>query len=330
MFRESDWDAVFEIFQDEECVRYTIGSTLTRWQSWRTLAGYLGHWSLRGYGPYAATLTSTGETIGPVGLWFPGEWPEPEVKWALARRFWGYGYATEAATAVIAMATTVLRWQRLISLILPANERSKAVARRLGGTYEATTPFRDGAAEIFAYPLRSKLNATAATGGNDSLPLVADARTEFVGDDELESLVRRVYVGEGFTNPEVAASAFTAAAIRQRGRLLFVRDPSDQILLGTVIVVAPGSPACRVAKDSEAEMQLLAVLKDGRKAGIGRALVDAATQLARSEGHSRMVLRTQPTMHGAHRLYARAGFLRVPERDMEDRGRKFLVYEMLL
>jgi len=153
MFRESDWDAVFEIFRDDECVRFTIGSTLNRWQSWRTLAGYLGHSSLRGYGPYAVTLKATGETIGPVGLWFPGEWAEPEVKWALARRFWGYGYATEAATAVIAMATTVLSWERLVSLILPANERSKEVARGLGGTYEATIPFRDGVADIFAYPL---------------------------------------------------------------------------------------------------------------------------------------------------------------------------------
>ncbi len=55
MFHEADWDAVSEIFGDEECVRYTIGSTLNRWQSWRALAGYIGHWSLRGYGPYAAT-----------------------------------------------------------------------------------------------------------------------------------------------------------------------------------------------------------------------------------------------------------------------------------
>ncbi|MDP9149778.1 MAG: GNAT family N-acetyltransferase [Myxococcota bacterium] len=156
MFRESDWDAVFEIFQDQECVRYTIGSTLNRWQSWRILAGYLGHWSLRGYGPYAATVKSTGETIGPVGLWFPGEWPEPEVKWALTRRFWGHGYATEAAIAVISMAGTVLGWERLISLILRGNERSKAVARRLGATYEKTIAFRDDVAEIFSYPLPGK------------------------------------------------------------------------------------------------------------------------------------------------------------------------------
>ena len=155
MFCDDDWDAVAEFFGDEECTRYTTGSTQTRWQSWRTLAGYVGHWTLRGYGPYAVTDRATGNTVGIVGLWFPGDWPEPEVKWALLRRFWGHGYATEAAAAVIAMAKGDLAWRRLISLILPENASSKAVALRLGGIYEQTIPFRSGVAEIFAYALKS-------------------------------------------------------------------------------------------------------------------------------------------------------------------------------
>jgi RimJ/RimL family protein N-acetyltransferase len=153
MFEEADWDALDEIFRDEECVRYTIGSPLLRWQTWRTLAGYIGHWHLRGYGPYAVVERATGAMIGPVGLWYPGEWPEPEIKWSLARRFWGKGYASEAAAAVKAMAARTLGWRRLISLILPENHRSKAVALRLGGRYEKTIPFRAGAAEIFTYDL---------------------------------------------------------------------------------------------------------------------------------------------------------------------------------
>jgi RimJ/RimL family protein N-acetyltransferase len=153
MFCDADWDPVAEFFGDEECVRYTTGSTQTPWQSWRTLAGYVGHWTLRGYGPYAVTDRATGNTVGIVGLWFPGDWPEPEVKWALLRRFWGHGYATEAAAAVIAMAKGDLGWRRLISLILPENASSKAVALRLGGIYEKTIPFRSGVAEIFAYSL---------------------------------------------------------------------------------------------------------------------------------------------------------------------------------
>ena len=153
LFAESDWRPLHQLFADEECVRYTIRRTLADWETWRTLAGYLGHWQLRGYGPYAAVEKSTGRMMGPIGLWYPGDWPEPEMKWALAREFWGKGFATEAARSVSVVAKKHLGWDRLISLILTDNVASKAVARRLGGVHEKTIPFRGESADIFAYRL---------------------------------------------------------------------------------------------------------------------------------------------------------------------------------
>jgi RimJ/RimL family protein N-acetyltransferase len=152
-FEENDCDALHEMFSDEACVEFTVGQTLAHWQTWRSLAAYLGHWQLRGYGPYAVVEKATGSMVGPVGLWFPIEWPEPEIKWSLSRRFWGFGYATEAAAAVRDMAASVLRRARLISVIRPGNTRSQAVARRLGGTFEKTIPFRGGVADVYAYAL---------------------------------------------------------------------------------------------------------------------------------------------------------------------------------
>jgi hypothetical protein len=49
--------------------------------------------------------------------------------------------------------TTLHGWRRLIRLIVPENDRSKAVALRLGGRYEKTIPFRGATAEVFAYDL---------------------------------------------------------------------------------------------------------------------------------------------------------------------------------
>jgi len=158
---------------------------------------------------------------------------------------------------------------------------------------------------------------------------VLDANTEPVCDEELEALIRRVYVDGGFTRPDVASTLFAGASIRRRGRLLFLRD-ADHSLVGTVIVVAPDSPARRIATAGEAEMHLLAVSSERRNGGLGRILVDAALRRARHDGYSRMVLWTQPTMHAAHRLYERAGFLRAPERDMLHDGRPFIVYQMSL
>lgn len=152
-FQESDWLPLCDLFRDPECVRYTIQTPLEDWKTWRTLASYIGHWSLRGYGPYAAVEKASRELVGTVGLWFPGEWPEPELMWALRRRFWGKGYATEAANRVREMAERSLGWNRLISLIFEGNHRSVAVAKRLGAELEKTIAFRGGTADIYVYRL---------------------------------------------------------------------------------------------------------------------------------------------------------------------------------
>jgi RimJ/RimL family protein N-acetyltransferase len=167
-FEERDCDALQEMFGDEDCVRYTIAQPLAPWQTWRALASYVGHWQLRGYGPYAVVEKATGSMLGPVGLWFPSEWPEPEIKWSLAKRFWGLGFATEAAVAVRNMAAGTLNRARLISLVRPGNTRSASVARRLGGVLEKTIPFRGDVAAVYAYDL--KRPAPVASSNPRALP----------------------------------------------------------------------------------------------------------------------------------------------------------------
>jgi RimJ/RimL family protein N-acetyltransferase len=152
-FTLDDWQHLCEMFSDEECVRFTVGAPQPDYITWRSLAGYLGHWVLRGFGPYAVVLKETGEMIGPVGMWYPGDWPEPEIKYSITRRFWGKGYVTEAGRAVQKAAREVLGRDRLISLIATGNVNSQAVAKRLGGVNEKTIPFRGKEAYIFGYDL---------------------------------------------------------------------------------------------------------------------------------------------------------------------------------
>lgn len=153
MFKEEDWAPLCEMFANKECVRYTLKEPLPDWLTWRWLAAYLGHWQLRGYGPYAVIEKESDQLIGPVGLWFPGDWPEPEIKWSIRQKFWGKGYVSEAAVAIKQLAKDKLKWKRLISLIDPANQRSIAVSKRIGGSYEKTIPFRDGQADMYVYKL---------------------------------------------------------------------------------------------------------------------------------------------------------------------------------
>jgi RimJ/RimL family protein N-acetyltransferase len=140
MFRESDLDAYAAMCGDPEVMRYLgDGYALTRAEAWRNMALVLGHWQLRGFGLWAVEERSTGIMAGRVGCWQPEGWPGLEIGWALRREFWGLGYATEAAQAVLADAFLRRRHLHLISLIHPQNGSSIAVALRLGMRRESET-----------------------------------------------------------------------------------------------------------------------------------------------------------------------------------------------
>ena len=130
----SDFPAWAEMYADPEfatSLGYSIPMAVD--EAWRALAVHVGHWSLRGFGLWAVAERDTPErVIGRIGHYQPEGWPDFELGWALARPFWGRGYATEGAQVALDYAFDVLRRRRVISLIAPDNLRSVAVARRLG------------------------------------------------------------------------------------------------------------------------------------------------------------------------------------------------------
>lgn len=132
-WRAEDHDAHAAMCADQVVMRF-LGGPVDPEESWRGMALHVGHWTLRGYGTWALERKADGSFLGRAGLWNPYGWPGLEVGWTLARPAWGHGYATEAARASIEWARATLGAHRLISLIHPENERSIAVAQRLGMT----------------------------------------------------------------------------------------------------------------------------------------------------------------------------------------------------
>jgi RimJ/RimL family protein N-acetyltransferase len=133
-FREADTDAYAAMCADPEVMRFLSadGALLSRADSWRQMSMFLGHWELRGYGTWAVEEKATGEFVGRIGLHNPEGWPDRELGWTIARKFWGKGYAAEGARASIDHAFNALGWSHLVSLIHPDNERSARLALRLG------------------------------------------------------------------------------------------------------------------------------------------------------------------------------------------------------
>jgi RimJ/RimL family protein N-acetyltransferase len=111
----------------------------------------------RGFGLWALGIAGTGEFIGFTGLSVPRFdahfTPAVEIGWRLARPFWGYGYASEAARRVLGFAFRDLGLPGLVSFTSVTNVRSQAVMKRIGMTHDPADDF-DHPGLDYGHPLR--------------------------------------------------------------------------------------------------------------------------------------------------------------------------------
>ncbi len=131
----------------------TTGGPLDAAAAWRAFATELGHWQMRGFGMASVVEKASGNVIGRTGIWYPGGWPEPELGWTLYDGAEGRGYATEAAFAMREYAAAAWGLTHLISIIAHGNDKSEAVAARLGAVVETDWTSPAGRqARIFRHP----------------------------------------------------------------------------------------------------------------------------------------------------------------------------------
>ena len=151
-FALADIEPYARMCSDAEVMRYVgDGQPISAELTWRTVAGFLGHWRLLGYGMWALTRRSDGALLGRVGFIDPPGWPGFELGYLLGREHWGQGYAREGATAALKVATKHLGRTRAISLIRPANGASVKLAQAIGGTFEKSVEFMNGPALVYVY-----------------------------------------------------------------------------------------------------------------------------------------------------------------------------------
>jgi len=131
-WRNEDFDALAQMLADPDVTRWLTGEPLPRCEAWRNLCATLGHWHLRGYGFWAVERKSDHALIGRIGLNNPEGWPGLEIGWTLGKSYWGAGYASEAARAVMSYGFMTQPVDRLISVIHVDNKPSQAVAQRIG------------------------------------------------------------------------------------------------------------------------------------------------------------------------------------------------------
>jgi RimJ/RimL family protein N-acetyltransferase len=132
---------LLELFEDPVAMKYLSGiKNREETEEWVSLV--LESYKKYSFGPWAVILKDNNDFMGYCGLYMQENVDgrdEIELLYGLIRRYWGMGYATEAALGVYEYGKSELGITRFISLIPPGNTGSADVAEKIGMKLEKQT-----------------------------------------------------------------------------------------------------------------------------------------------------------------------------------------------
>jgi ribosomal-protein-alanine N-acetyltransferase len=155
--QEEDIPSMLRLFNNEEVREYLGGYPPRDERSMLRMV------SRRTETEWAVVLKETNSYIGECLISKIVDGYLGEIGYFFMREYWGFGYAAEAAEAVMAYAFNTLRLGRLYAEIDNRNERSKRLIERLGFTQAALLPEADFGGRVcdVAYYTRIKCVGTA-------------------------------------------------------------------------------------------------------------------------------------------------------------------------
>jgi RimJ/RimL family protein N-acetyltransferase len=133
-----------KINADPEVMKYIgDGQVRTFEQTAEGILRAIREWDERGYGMFSVDRGDTGEFIGWVALTVPTSLPEVlpaiEIGWRLDRRYWGQGFATEAARDALRFGFESCGFDAIISIRHVDNDASRRVMEKLGLHFDFQT-----------------------------------------------------------------------------------------------------------------------------------------------------------------------------------------------
>ena len=136
-WRDEDLPAFAALNADPEVMEY-MAKCLAREESDALAARIRERLTQYGFGLWAIEVLGVSEFIGFTGLYVPSYemhfTPCVEIAWRLARKYWGFGYATEAARLAMDYGFRTVGLREIVSFTFVGNIRSRKVMERLGMT----------------------------------------------------------------------------------------------------------------------------------------------------------------------------------------------------
>ncbi|MEM8627566.1 MAG: GNAT family N-acetyltransferase [Pseudomonadota bacterium] len=149
-FEISDLEDFYALYADRAHAQF-VSHIADREAAFDKLASLIGHWHLRGFGRFAVADRTTGQVIGHCGASQRNAALEPEVNYTFAPQCGGQGLATEAVINVLRHYYRDRQWTTAISVIDARNERSIALAARVGATYEGVQQYGAQTLQVYRH-----------------------------------------------------------------------------------------------------------------------------------------------------------------------------------
>ncbi len=137
-FSRADLDDLAALNGDREIMKY-ISPPLSKEQVAVVIDWFTAEWDRLGYGWFALFERATGDFVGQCGLQCLEGKPDAEdieIAFVISKTYWGKGYATEAAQAVLTFGFKEAGLERIVALTMEENTPSQRVLDKLGFQYE--------------------------------------------------------------------------------------------------------------------------------------------------------------------------------------------------
>jgi RimJ/RimL family protein N-acetyltransferase len=96
-----------------------------------------------GFGLYLASLKEHATPVGMCGLLKRDTLPDVDIGFAFLQRYWGRGYAHEAAAATLRHGRSTLGLTRVVAITTVDNDSSAKVLERIGMRFETMVSMSD-------------------------------------------------------------------------------------------------------------------------------------------------------------------------------------------
>ncbi len=308
-WRHSDLDAMAAINADPKVMEH-FESTIDRDQTHIFIERSIARFEKFGYCFSPVEVKDTHEFIGFVGLNYVDDLkipcaPAVEIGWRLATRFWGKGYATEAASAIINHAFSTLGLDSLVSFTAATNLRSRKVMERIGFVYDQNGDF-DHPKIAIEHPLRRHvlyrleikmiLNLTHRKAKIDDLRSII---TLLLEDD-----LGKIRESTSLEVDQRYIDAFKKIDADTNQYLMVVEGANE--IVGTCHLTI--MPSLTFTGQTRVQIEAVRVTEKFRGKGIGEWMIQAAITYGKSVGATIVQLTTNKNRPRAKKFYEKLGF----------------------